>query len=151
MDRQYLLYTVKVWLSGVLVVPAIIAIIYWLPGSNDSLPGSAIITFYLLLAALEFMFSFFTWLTFWALTMLTIFYIDNRKRRRWLVFIIAIALTVITFAAFSWLMFSILFDSISLALMLINCVCIGCGAWFLYPTDLAELADHTPKLESDEQ
>jgi hypothetical protein len=151
MDRQYLLYTIKVWLSGVLVTPAIVTIICWIPGSDRSLSGTAIIPFYLLLAAFEFMFSFFTWLMFWALSMLIVFYINNIRLRRWLNFIASIVLTIITFAAFSWLMFSILFDAISLALMLINCVCIGWGTWFFYPADLVELTGDTLEPESYEK
>jgi len=151
MDRKYLLYTVKVWFSGVLATPAIITIICCILGNDGSLSWTAIIPCYLFLVALEFMFSFLTWLIFWAMTTLLVFYINDRKLCRWLIFITAIILTVITFITFAWLIFSILLDPISFALMLINCVCIGCGAWFLYPNALVELTDNTPKPESDEQ
>jgi hypothetical protein len=149
MDRQYLLYSIKVWLTGVLAAPAIVTFIYWIPGTNDSMPGTAIIPFYLLLVTFEFMFSFFTWLIFWALIMLIMFHINNRKLQRRLVFITGIALTIITFAACSLLMFSLLFDPISLALMLINCVCIGCGIWLFFPA--AEFIFPPTLPESHEQ
>lgn len=122
-------YSLKVWLSSVFLAPLIYILIQWL-GSPHRFESTAIISLYPIIILFELIFSFFTWLIFWAIIEISGMFLMNRLIRRWLIFIIAIILAASTFLVLCWPVARFSFNDIFFDVGLCNCVCIGAGCWF---------------------
>ncbi|MFI5162509.1 MAG: hypothetical protein ACHQHN_14610 [Sphingobacteriales bacterium] len=151
MDTRYLFYSLKVWIGSVLGASAIISLFWWIPNIQDA-SVFGVFQFFLLFVVIELVLSLFNWLMFWAFISLIVFYFDDEKLRRLLIYAAAIGLTVITFTAFSLLIVGMPFDPSVVALMLINCACIGIGAWLFYPRIVIDTPPPIPfESEPDER
>ena len=147
---RYFDYSIKVWMGSVLISPAVFFIILWVQIPYHSTTATAMIQFYLLFVAFELVFSLLTWLLFWMLTMVIAINVNSRIVQRWLVFVLGIALTVVTFLLFCPMIEPLQINSPSCGLMMINCFCIGCGTWLFYPARPQHLQPNNSKSNSDE-
>jgi hypothetical protein len=129
MKYYSLRYSLRVWLTSVLLAPLIYIIVQWVLSSNRFDPDS-VLGFYPIIVFFELIFSFVTWLIFWGITELTAIFLMKKSLRKWLMFIAGISLTAGTFLLFSLPVNSFSFNDISFDLMLSNCFCIGIGSWY---------------------
>ncbi|MBS1530899.1 MAG: hypothetical protein JSU01_11360 [Bacteroidetes bacterium] len=132
MNYNSLKYSARVWLSTIAFAPAIFCAGVFFDKSAGGNQASTFVTFYLLFAFYEFVFSLITWLVFWIIVELITWLIGSNIIRKTLLTFVSVALTVATFRIFP------LFESFSLSdsfcdLMLINCACIGLGCWLFTP------------------
>jgi len=133
MKYNSLKYSLKVWLTSVLIAPALAELISFLLNDKDA-PGifsnSDGVFFYVVFVIFGFAFSFITWLAFLLVIVLTTTYCSEAHLKKWLIFSAGVALTVGTFI--------LIFGSQGLFsdpdgfnnLMYANCACIGWGVWF---------------------
>lgn len=121
-------YSLKVWLFSVFLAPLIyiIAESIYNPGAFISEPA---IEIYILTVLFELAFSFITWLIFWMIIVIAIKYLSNKIIIKWLIFILGIILTVLTFISLSSGENPFSFHDIYWGIMLYNCLCIGIGTW----------------------
>ncbi|HZX59153.1 MAG TPA: hypothetical protein VFE54_10515 [Mucilaginibacter sp.] len=149
--RRYFVYSVKVWMSSVLAAPFIFVVVVQFISRDPEDGLGNLISFYLLFAVFECIFSLLTWLMFWMLTMLIVININNWNIQRWLIVLLGIGLTMSTFAMFAPMLDNpFRLNSTMFPLMLINTICIACGTWLFYPDRQQPLLPNNYKSESDE-
>lgn len=122
MTYHSLRYSLKVWLSSVFLAPLIYDIIQFF--FNRSQPDT-ITNLYPVVILVELIFSFFTWLTFWGITVIARRFLDKRYLRRILLSVIGIILTIGTFVLITFPNILISINDIAFSLTLSNCICIG--------------------------
>jgi hypothetical protein len=121
------MYSLKVWLSVVLITPALYIIFSLIMGIRDTdLPVPAA---YVVLAVAEAIFSFLTALFFYAATSLVVTSVANNIMRKIMLSIIGLVLTAITFLVFSPLIGAPLTTS-TLALSVPNAICVVAACWY---------------------
>ena len=144
MIHKAFVYSLKVWLTSVLANSILIFAIVFFPFHNYSNRDflSALgdgVSIFLTFVFVELIFSFFTWIIFSLLIMLTFKFSLGLLKRKWLAFFIGMALTVLTFALFTLFFFGGFgwSDSFLSSIMLFNCICVGCSIWCynLNPTE----------------
>ena len=122
-------YSLRVWLSSVMVAPLIYIIIQSYTGA-DKFNSDAGMGMYPIIVLIEVMFSFATWLVFWGITELTAIYLTKPLIRKWLLFGVAMLATIGTFLLIARMDIRISIHDITFDMMLSNCLCIGAGCWF---------------------
>jgi len=122
MTYHSLRYSLKVWLSSVFLAPLIYDIIQFF--FNRAQPD-AVTNLYPVVILFELIFSFFTWLIFWGITVITRRFLDQRYLRRILLSVIGIILTIATFVLITFPNIPISINDIAFSLTLSNCICIG--------------------------
>ena len=146
-------YSLKVWLTGVVVAPFLILIFIYCQDYSLSmnfkesiLPGLGI---YLICIVFELVFSFITWIVFMLAIRLIIKLPCTALKKTMAIFITGILLTVATFAS---IMLPLgFFDNNSdigftIAMIGCNCACIGFGVWFYK----LKLPQPSPAVETGE-
>jgi hypothetical protein len=126
MKYSSLSYSLKVWLTSVLLAPLIL-IVCFLPKSADF---NTMFQIYLIFTIASGVFSLITWLTFWGVANLAYHYIPDKIKRKLIICFSGIILTIITF-----LLIFLLEDDMSRSLeftiiILTYCFCIGAGSLF---------------------
>ena len=122
-------YSLKVWLSSVVIAPLIYSLASWLISINHFDPDSSI-DLYPIMLLFELILSFCTWLAFWCITGITRVSPLNKYSRRLILSAAGIILTIGTFLAFSLITYPVKPNDIFFMLMLSNCLCIAVGCWF---------------------
>jgi hypothetical protein len=135
MKNDILIYSLKVWLTSVVVAPLLFLTAMLIKdglrfSSQTDLLRTGI-CLYLLYIAFGLFFSIITWLVFWLLIELVVFYILKPAIMCWIIFFTGISLTAATFLLATIFFFPIglVVDPAFLVLMLCYCFCIGCGVW----------------------
>lgn len=137
MNDNSLQYSLKVWLTAVLVAPfigLILALIVRPPVEIWDL--TAIIPAYLLLAFFSLVLSSPTWIMFIGFIKLILLNIEGQMLRKWLIFFSGILLTALTSMLFSSLIDKSPFEPEALVFTLIYAPCIGAGCW-IYKLDFS--------------
>jgi len=131
--KYYLLpYSLKVWLTSVLLAPIIFLFIDYFTSpraqNNSQTDIDSLIQLYLAFVIAGAILSFITWLIFWGVAILTCRHTTNIIQRKLIMFFMGIILTILTFL----LLFSSdeAFSSMPYGIMLSNCFCIGAGSLF---------------------
>jgi hypothetical protein len=124
-----LFYSLKVWLSSVLLAPLIYIFIQsWV--DFNSVTADTFSAFYPIVVFAELIFSLFTWLIFWGVIEVSGIFLMNRLTRKWVIFISSVILSASTFLLLCWPVTRHSFNDIFFDVGLCNCVCIGAGCWF---------------------
>lgn len=135
MAYRNLKFSLKVWLTSVIVAPALYtgieAYIDSLNNTYSQIYFNLII--YMFMVGLEFILSFIIWIMFWAITEAIIYCNPHNDVKRWLIFIVAILLAILPFIVLVGLPLLINPGSDMFIPMLANAFCIGCGCW-IYKT-----------------
>jgi hypothetical protein len=124
-------YSLKVWLTSILITPIPIFILPFYNNSpwskRDFIESLYIFSImYLVIILLELLCSFITWIAFWlAVHLITISSIQTKTKFR-AIFLTAICLSIITSSIFLSLLG---FDVLFLMLAIGNCACIGWRVW----------------------
>ena len=128
MKYHSLFFSLKVWLSSVFIAPLIysVLVLSLTPGKSSSFAGFAI---YPVMILFELIFSFITWLIFWAVTVLISTRLKDWRLRKYAILFSGIILTIGTFLLFLEPGNTFSFDDIFFDMMLCNCFCIGAGCW----------------------
>ncbi|MGZ3751970.1 MAG: hypothetical protein ACXVB0_22030 [Mucilaginibacter sp.] len=128
MSYYSLFYSLKVWLSSVLLAPIIFIIknccFNGLPADPES-----IAQVYFIMAIISGILSFITWLTFWGITVITGRYFANMLQRKLILSFAGIFLTITTFVLIFTSDYASPFSGLPLDVMLSNCFCIGAFCW----------------------
>lgn len=131
MAYRNLKFSLKVWLTSVIVAPGLYtgieAYIDSLNNTYSQIYFNLII--YMFMVRLEFILSFIIWLMFWAITEAIIYCNPHNDVKRWLIFIVAILLAILPFIVLVGLPLLINPGSDMFIPMLANVFCIGCGCW----------------------
>jgi|SRR6185437_2890256 len=122
-------YSLKVWLTSVVLAPVLLHVIMYYRGEVNSLPEAFADS--LVFSLFEF-FSFITWLVFSVVIMVILALAGKQTLKIWLIFIAGILLTAGTFLATILSPQDLCGNSnpMFLILMICNCACIGWGTWF---------------------
>lgn len=145
MQRSVIMYSLKVWLSAVLITPVLFIIFALIEGTVDS--GLPIPVIYVVLAVAEALFSFLTGLFFYATTGLVVTTIGNNMMRKIILSAIGLLLTAATFFVFSPIIGAPL-DPSTLALSVPNAACIVVACWyFKLPEPLVILNNQSTQNE----
>ena len=123
-------YSLKVWLTSVVLAPVLLHLIMYYRGEVNSLLeafGESIV-----FSLFELFFSFITWLMFSVIIMVILVLEGKQTLKIWLIFIAGVLLTIGTFLATILSPQDLRGNSnpVFLILMLCNCACIGWGTWF---------------------
>jgi len=123
-----LLYSLKIWLTSVLLAPIFYLTIMVLKDWGGTQHAGAAGEMYFLLIIFGFVFSFITWFIFFILIMLITSYAPNEITARWIICITGVIMVVVTF------MLTIFKNGIAndgdfIYLVATNCFCIGAGPW----------------------
>ena len=124
-------YSVKIWISSVLIAPItfFISSLIQEPLKINQLTG--LVPLYGALVALQFVFSLLTWITFWAIIELIVQNIANKIFRNCSIGFIGAGLTVTTFYLFSEAIYGSPPQVGGFGLLMIsNCACIVIGTWY---------------------
>jgi len=132
MKYASLKYSLKVWLTSVVVSPALFVMVLALAGKMDLAEmfreGLRGFSFYFLMVAFSFIFSFITWIAFLLVILVVNIHCKRHHLVKWLIFFSGMGLT-----AGSFLLVlgphEIFHDEFGI-LMGANCACIGWGVWF---------------------
>jgi len=123
-----LLYSLKVWLTSVVVAPVFYIIIDSYQTADIGQNIGSFGTMYTLLIFVGGVFSFLTWIIFFILTMLIGSCVPNEVIARSVICVIGIILVLATFRLTIFEHGFIVNDDL-IYLMLANCLCIGAGTW----------------------
>jgi len=127
MQKSVIQYSLKVWLSAVLITPLLYIMFTLIDGIRDSdLPIPAV---YVVLTIAEALFSLLTALFFYAATGLVVTNVTNNMMRKIILSVIGLVLTAVTFFAFSSVIGPPLATS-TLALFVPNAVCVVAACWY---------------------
>jgi len=121
------LYSLKIWLSTACVAPVFLIILLFFP-DRDNFDASSI-GVYPILIAFELMLSLFTWLIFWVAIELIIRVTSQNVRRRCIISILGVVLTILTFRIFISFTEATT-DGFLMILLLSNTGCIALGSWY---------------------
>jgi hypothetical protein len=129
MKYDSLSYSLKVWLTSVLLAPLIfITTDYCLhPKPMDS---DSIIQVYFIITLVTGIFSFVTWFIFWGAATFACHYIFDSIKRKLIMCFTGIILTICTFLLILLPDSTFSFSSVPLDILLSNCLCIGAGSLF---------------------
>jgi len=124
-------YSLKIWLTSVLLSPVLFALILYIKRQID-LPELLesrfyLLTIYALYVGALLIFSSVTWLAFWLSTRGIIKRVGVRKIA---VMLTGITLTIVTFMLLLPALGMLTDGSGFINLMYANCLCIGWGAWY---------------------
>jgi hypothetical protein len=100
MDHHELKYSAKVWLAGLLIGPAIAAVVsYCVEGSDGGVPIYIILMIppFICIPAL---FSCLTWIIFWGLINVVIHFVPEPFLQKFWIMLVGITLTLATFCPF---------------------------------------------------
>jgi hypothetical protein len=125
-------FSLRVWITTVLVAPALYAIIQaYIEFLNDTYSHQIHFdpSIYLFMVILELIFSFVIWIMFWAITEAIVYSYPNEEVKRWLIFSAAMLLTIVPFIILAG--FTTITDpgNFMFTPLLTNAFCIGCGCW----------------------
>ena len=134
MKHNSFLYSLKVWLTSVVLSPVIYVLLLAIRQVADLREmlntGIWMISEYIIFVVAQFIFSFITWILFVAVILISARISMAQTFRKWIIFFAGIGLTVATFI----LMlspFDLFNDANGLInLMYANCFCIGWGVWY---------------------
>ncbi len=130
-------YSLKVWLTAVVVAPLLILLIFFILSYSSIIQYTEAIRsglyMYLFCVVFELIFSSITWLIFTIVVGLVLSIRSSGIQKTWIIFVTAVLLTVGTCAAML-VPFGFLENSSDLSFAGIitgcNCSCIGLGVWF---------------------
>ena len=120
-------YTLKVWLTSVLLAPLIYSAAQHFVGLQQPDDGD-VLALYPIIVLLELILSFITWLVFWGITALCLRFLSSTRRQKQLLFAAGIILTINTFILIAFPENGFSISDIWFDLMLCNCLCIGAGS-----------------------
>ena len=123
-----LLYSLKVWLTSVLLAPIFYLIIMNLKDFGGTQQTGAVGETYFLLIIFGFVFSFVTWFIFFILIMLISSYAPNEITARLIICVTGIVLVLATFML-TIFNYRLINDGDFIYLVAANCICIGAGSW----------------------
>lgn len=133
-------YTLKVWLTSILLTP--IPIFIWLFYGSPARPEKSFseslyifFVFYLVIVLAEIIFSFLTWIAFWLTAHLITISSIQAKTKFWTIPISGLCLSTITSLI---LLFSLGPDSTFLLLAICNCATVGLSLW-CYRSDIIKI------------
>jgi uncharacterized membrane protein HdeD (DUF308 family) len=131
MNFRALDFTLRVWLTSVLVAPAIYIIVQWYVDSINNVANREYLNpfMYLMVVIFELIFSFVIWLIFWGIVEAVVFYCHTKELQRWLIFISAMILTIVPLALLGDFESVIDYKNWMFTPMVANALCIGCGCW----------------------
>lgn len=122
-------YIVRIWITSAFTAPLLFkigAIIHDRYDFDKTISIRDEVANYFSFATYQTIGSFFTWIVFALIIMITTFLQLKQVVRTWIIFITGILLTIATFRIF----FPIDMDTFFRILMLVNCTFIGAGIWF---------------------
>lgn len=122
------LYSLKVWLTSVLLAPIFYLIIMRVKDIGGTQHTGPVGEMYFLLIIFGFLFSFLTWLVFFISIMLITSYAQNEITARLMVCIIGVAMVLATFML-TIFNHKLTNDDDFIYLVAANCLCIGAGSW----------------------
>jgi len=132
MKYASLKYSLKVWLTSVVISPALFVMVLALEGKMDLSEmfheGLLGFSFYFLMVAFSFIFSFVTWLAFLSVILVVKIYCKRHHFVKWLIFFSGMSLTAMSFLLVLG-PHEIFHDEFGI-LMCANCACIGWGVWY---------------------
>ena len=126
-------FSVRVWLTSVLVAPALFMVIQaYIDSLNHTYANPTYFEpgMYLFMVVFELVTTFIIWLVFWAITEAIVYCIGLEELQRWLIFVTGLLLTIVPFMVLVGFPVLINPRSDMFIPMLANAVCIGCGCWF---------------------
>ena len=131
MKYASLKYSLKVWLTSVVIAPVLYSVLGAILYPSYRLGMQTVINFltdYLGMVLFSLWFSFVTGLIFWLMVVLIVRFCYDENLKKWWIFLIGISLTIgtFTFALGPW---TLVPDKFGL-LLYANCACIGWGVWF---------------------
>lgn len=127
MKKAIVQYSLKVWLSAVLITPLLYIIFSLIDGLRDSdLPVPAV---YLVLVIAEVLFSFLAGLLFCAAAVIVVTKVASNIMGKSILSVIGLVLTAVTFLVFSSIIGAPLATS-TLALAVPNAVCVVAACWY---------------------
>lgn len=138
MSATTFLYTLKVWLSAVFVAPLLfitgisVKEVFFDMDTTSQITGQMLAgdwKVYKSIVLLGAVFSFPTWLIFLMAIMIARKSSDSARQRRQIVVVVAITLTIGTFAAVLGI-FGIFFDLSFIYIPLSYCISIAVGGWY---------------------
>jgi len=132
MNYQPFRYSLKVWLTSVLVAPAIYIIVQGyieLLDKNTSYKDYLNPGMYLVVAIFELIASFVIWLLFWGIIELIVRFCLIPKLKPWLIFVSGILLTIVPLQFMSGNDLILDYNNWLFIPMMANMFCIGCGCW----------------------
>ncbi|MEP6610225.1 MAG: hypothetical protein ABJA76_00010 [Mucilaginibacter sp.] len=123
-----LLYSLKIWLTSVLLAPIFYLIIMDIKKFAGTQQVGPIGEMYFLLTIFGLLFSFVTWFIFFILIMLISSYAPNEITARLIICVTGIVLVLATFmlTIFNHRLTN---DGDFIYLVAANCICIGAGSW----------------------
>lgn len=142
-------YSLKIWLTSVLVSPVLFVVMLTFRGAADIIEilhqGRWAVKEYLLFVVAQLVFSFITWLVFWQFIMVIAPRSIPNHIKSWLIFFASIVLTLGTFTLV--LSSSNLFNDPNglINLMYANCFCIGWGVWYYDLSPINSITNHLLK------
>jgi hypothetical protein len=128
MKFHSLFYSLKVWLSSVLLAPLICILVQWWFDPN-SIGVEAFSWLYPIVVFSELILSLLTWFLFWGIIEISGIFLMNRLIQRWLIFISSVILSASTLLLLCWPITRHSFNDIFFDVGLCNCICIGAGCW----------------------
>lgn len=136
------IYSLKVWLTSVVIIPLIflISVSFGQNLSKENIYEQIYRSAYLYgqILVIELIASFITWVVFLIIIQLTVIYCNTRIIRLSIISISGIFLTIGTFLLIlppsAYTVFNIISDNGGL--LVCTCFCIGAGSWF-YKLDLS--------------
>lgn len=123
-----LLYSLKIWLTSVLLAPILYLIIMNLKDLGGTQQTGAVGEMYFLLIIFGVAFSFVTWFIFFMLIMLISSYAPNEISARLIICVTGILLVLTTFMV-TIFNYRLTNDGDFIYLVAANCICIGAGSW----------------------
>ncbi|MFB9844208.1 hypothetical protein [Mucilaginibacter ginsenosidivorans] len=150
MKHSHFLYSLKIWLSSAVIAPVLFFVSQLF--TNPRQCDLSEIGIYPFLLVIELIFSFVTWLVFWAFIETVAWATKDNLLRKCLISFIGIALTIGTFSVFSMIESYSLLD-FPFVMMLANALLIALGTWYfnVEPKINSEtLPDSTLSINSNE-
>ncbi len=123
-----LLYSLKVWLTSVLLSPVLYIVLIVIKNFDVSLRLYSFGSTYILLVLFSFLFSFLTWFVFFLIIMVISNYACSETIARVIICITGMTMTAATFRL-TIFQNGFTISDIYIYLMFANCFCIGAGSW----------------------
>ena len=123
-----LLYSLKIWLTSVLLAPIFYLIIMEFKKFGGTPNADSAVEMYFLLTIFGALFSLLTWFIFLILIMLISRYAPNEITARLIICVTGIVLVLATFML-TIFNYRLINDGDFIYLVAANCICIGAGSW----------------------